>query len=309
MIEEGYQDIGCYLNPDLVSAGDLMVIGGSEGIGKTLLITHLALCLASGEPFFRLEVIEPIHTYLIQMELPYERFKKRHWPLIEHFKDRIKHTLTIHKDPRSIKVNNQFFNDIRDVGAKVVIIDPFTHVWGESYEQQSKAMTDLVDFARAEQVAFILTHHRRKVLGDQKAHRGTDSLLGSSHLKNQAATIALVSEIFEENDTVTTVFEFYKTRYTNKYASILKPRWLKLNKDTMMFEEEVVSPGARIQLAVGNSPEGELGFTEIQQRLACHPWVVNKYLKKLISEGKLRKHGKKYQNIIKGERIGERIGE
>lgn len=299
ILAEGYQDVGCYLQPDLVGAGDLMVIGGSEGIGKTLLVTHLAMCLASSEPFFRLDVTGPVHTYLIQFELPFERFKKRHWPLIEHFKDKVGNNLTIHKDPRNVKIDNRLFNDIRDVGARVVIIDPFTHIWGETYEQQSKAVKDLMDFCRTEQAAAILTHHRRKVgIGEQKAQRGTDSLLGSSHLKNQAATIALISEIYEDNNSITTVFEFHKTRYTNKYASILAPRWLKLNRDLMMFEEETASPAVKIQLAIANSLDGELGFTEIQDRLACHPWIIDKYLKKLISEGKVRKRGKKYCNAV-----------
>ncbi len=298
MLAEGYQDIGCYLQPDLVGAGDLMVIGGSEGIGKTLLVTNLALCLASGEPFFRLDITEPIHTYLIQFELPYERYKKRHWPLIEYFKDRVRHTLTIHKDPRNIRINTRLFNDIRDIGAKAVIIDPFTHIWGEGYEQQSRAVKDLMDFCRIEQIAVIVTHHRRKVgIGEQKAQRGTDSLLGSSHLKNQAATIALISEIYEENDSITTVFEFHKTRYTNKYASILAPRWLKLNKDNMMFEEEAVSPGVKIQLAIGNSLDGELTFTEIQERLGCNPSIVARYLKKMMGS-KVKKVGRKYRNMV-----------
>lgn len=300
MANEGYQDMACYLEPELLGPGDLMVIGGSEGIGKTLLVTHLALCLASGEAFFRL-ITKPVHIYLIQLELPYERFKKRHWPLIEHFKNRIRHTFTVHRDPRNLKINVRLFNEIKDVGAKVIIIDPFTHVWGEGYEQQSRAVIDLIDFCRTEQIAAIVTHHRRKVnIGEQRTQRGTDTLLGSGHLKNQAATIALVSEIHDEKDIITTVFEFHKTRYTNKYASILAPRWLRLNKDTMAFQEETASPGVRIELAITNSVEGELAFTEIQERLACHPWVVNKYLKKLIKEGKIRKHGKKYQNVVKG---------
>lgn len=299
ILQEGFIETPYYIEPKLLGPTDILIFGGDPGIGKTLEITHLACCLSSGENHHRLKIPNPVTTYLLQLELSYERWKERHWKLLQIFKGKMRKELIVEKQPERVPLS-KLFDHVRDIGAGVLIIDPWTDYWGQETKDQAKAMEQLKNFCRDEGVAAILTHHRKKAgYQELREHRGADSLYGSGALRRFASTIILMNMIDEE-DGLTTVLEFDKTRNTNRFQPILEPRWLRLDSETTMFKEQDVDVGAKIRLVIGNSVDGVLSFTEIRKALGCHQMVVTRWLKREIKQGHIQKVRGGYRNTIKG---------
>ncbi len=174
------------------------IMSGETGIGKSSLVTQMAIMFALGQPLFGFVPKRPLKVFMFQTE----NDERDMWekiesilenvvkPLnIEGYETTLKQNLLFEKEPCGLRGQN-FQDHVRKCGEKyhpdLVIVDPLYAYFGGDVCNQEKVSNWIRDFEKVcqkELFALLLIHHFGKPREDKKE----DSVYlasGSSELQN-----------------------------------------------------------------------------------------------------------------------------
>ena len=194
-----------FVREDIISDGILptecrMVVGALPKIGKTTLVTQLALELASGTPFLGLfDVDRPYPVQIIQQELSDEAYYERLILAKPNFGAIQTGFLSI-LNSRSLQIDTpagrgEIENYITSWRPRVVIFDPLYKIHSKNEDKASEmhsvlnVLDSLIDKYK---VAVILVHHLKKPTTD---FRGRSVDLGMSELRGSSSLAAWADSI------------------------------------------------------------------------------------------------------------------
>jgi energy-coupling factor transporter ATP-binding protein EcfA2 len=122
--------------PELVNnwvrVGDLTLLVGTSGVGKSTVALNLSLCLASGTKFLNFDVPNPEKVLYLDLEMGEYEFRTRLNILLPQFPEIVKdnfHWISLpNKDARSFKINNpkdkdQLWEMVEEIRPKLTVVD------------------------------------------------------------------------------------------------------------------------------------------------------------------------------------------
>jgi hypothetical protein len=195
---------------DIIAEGILpleskMVLGGQSFLGKTKLITQIALEIASGTPALGLFNIDrPYKTLLIQQELGEGAFHDRFVPAMG----------TIYNlQPGFLTIVNVFNLQVDDANGRanltrllqafhpeVLIFDPLYKIHTQDEDkasQMQRVFNILDDIIRDFHLSVIIVHHRKKAHIDPRGREidlGLSDLRGSGQISIWADSVLMLSK-------------------------------------------------------------------------------------------------------------------
>ena len=238
--------------------GTVMMMFGAASTWKTMNATHLAFCIARGEPWFGFRT-SPATVFIHQVELP---------KLL--MRDRI---VKYSNGSKNIAVSNLFFKtpeddvlldttfgiqslakDIEEVIRRcndpkllpVLILDPlYLHMAGHiSDEYEVKKFQRNINALRKKyNLTVIIVHHSRLSRVDNEGRvvdLGAEELMGSSYWNNWLDTIVRVKLVnpFAGSDTV--AFSFDKTRNAQNFLPGFTVKWHRANLVPEVIDRDIV---------------------------------------------------------------------
>lgn len=234
--------------PDLIedlipNGNELTLIAGRPGSGKTNLVLYMALCLATGTPFFGFATK--------QVEVTYIGFEGAETKLA----NRLEKIMKSFPDPgnnfhfeiiRPTKIDDSFVALIK--GSPLVIVDPLRYlVEGDFCRPQdaSNFLSKLKTVAITKNLCFVLCHHIRK----PQAHIRIDpddlyQLKGATEYVDAATTVMLFEKAKQKPGPKSKVATLEPPAVTHKlyFAKArdaigdIPPMELHFNQDKLLFE-------------------------------------------------------------------------
>jgi hypothetical protein len=157
--------------PELLAAGDRLVLTGSEGLGKSTLIRQLAVCAAAGLHPFKLTPADPRRVLVVDAENPkrimVERFSALQAAAARRSLPVTPGRLWIDRRPdgldlADVKDRRWLSQRVRTVKPDLLVIGPVykLYVGGETRREEDLArlVTSVLDDVRGES-ALVLEHH------------------------------------------------------------------------------------------------------------------------------------------------------
>src|SRR6516225_7263712 len=233
LLEQQPATTPCLVEPGLLPAQGILFIGGEPKVGKSLLVTNLALSLAAGSNRTGFPVPTARRVLICQFELPLPQFVSRLTVMRRSLGAAADHHLLVDtraaghllSAPQGLQ---HFLTAAQAAGAEVIILDPLysTHDQDENDTRAMAALCQaLLRLRDASRAALIVVHHVRKCIGRYEigsAFRGSSALhaVGDSYL--------LLTRPSPQFDTVELRFQF-------RYAAPLPPRLLGLDPHALWF--------------------------------------------------------------------------
>lgn len=159
-----------WIIPDMLAAGDRLILTGAEGAGKSMLLRQLGMCVAAGcHPFAR-HPIEPSRVLVIDAENPLGIMVRKFRGIRDSLRaggfetgDR----LLIHRAPGGLDLTKPEGRTIlrslcRMVGPDVIVIGPIYKLYVPSSERDevhARQVAAVLDEMRAEHNCAVLTEH------------------------------------------------------------------------------------------------------------------------------------------------------
>ena len=232
----------CFVEPGLLPVQGILFVGGEPKVGKSLLVTNLALALAAGSSRIGFDVPAARRVLVCQFELPTEQFAVRLAEMRKALGPAADANLFIDtraaghllSSPQGL---NHFLAAARAAAAEVIVLDPLysTHDQDENDTRAMAALCQtLLRLRDASRAALVIIHHVRKSVGRYEvgsAFRGSGALnaVGDSYmLVARAATAANAVEV----------------RFQFRYAAPRQPRLLTLDPKSLWFSSVGDSPTA-----------------------------------------------------------------
>jgi len=174
-----------------ITRGNIFVIGGQPGVGKSRAATDLAMAGVTGDPWFGLKIHAPFKTMIIQNENGRRRLMKeyRNRPMVDKANESI---LVSEPPPYGLSFGDKAFKEdleeaINNFKPDVVIIDP----WNATTKDDS--MSEYAEAFRLiqsvlpkgeDKPALGIVAHTRKPKSDEKRVGGSGMmhLLSGSHI-------------------------------------------------------------------------------------------------------------------------------
>ena len=269
----------CLVEPGLLPPQGILFVGGEPKVGKSLLVSNLALSLAAGSDRLGFPLPAACRVLVCQFELPIAQFVSRLATMRRALGPAADQNLFLDtratgqllSAPQGLR---HFLCAAQAAAAQVIILDPLYSAHDQD-ENDTRAMAalcqSLLRLREASRAALIVVHHVRKCIGRYEigsAFRGSSALhaVGDSYL--------LLTRPSPQFDTVELRFQF-------RYAAPQPPRLLQLDSSTLWFspagavpecprgpaapERRKVAP-ADVQLALS-----ELGaqarYTQLRQQI------------------------------------------
>src|SRR6516164_10677517 len=252
LLEQQPATTPCLVEPGLLPAQGILFIGGEPKVGKSLLVTNLALSLAAGSNRTGFPVPTARRVLICQFELPLPQFVSRLTVMRRSLGAAADHHLLVDtraaghllSAPQGLQ---HFLTAAQAAGAEVIILDPLysTH---DQDENDTRAMAALCqallrlrDVSRA---ALIVVHHVRKSIN---RHEIGSAFRGSSALHAVGDTYVLATRPSPQLPTLELRFQF-------RYAPPQQPRMLELNPQTLWFSsvsgpmQAKSNPGRKVEL-------------------------------------------------------------
>jgi hypothetical protein len=179
-----------YLVKGLLGAGEMGVIFGEPGCGKTFLALHLAHAVASGRTFFGHRVVQaPVIYAALEGEAG---FAKRLKALrTERREGEDQNVPGFHYIAQALPLgaDSSFVDDaiaaVREAGARLIVIDTLARAMAgldENSAADMGKMVGIIDLIRQQTGAAVLVvHHRGK--DRSRGARGSNALLGATDLE------------------------------------------------------------------------------------------------------------------------------
>lgn len=232
-----------WLVENLIPSEGFTAMTGTPSSYKSFLTEHLAICLASNQPFLNHFPVTKGAVLIIDKENPLsllqERFKKLG----------AKEDLEIYflQEPDYYKLQdeshlNWTINFIKEFKIKLVIIDSFVHIH-KGDENDSQAIAATFERLKLLPCAVVFIHHHRKTI---KFFTGTplESIRGSSDIAAEVESHLAVDQI---NNTLRIA------QYKNRRGELVKPFSVSpiITEDSVTFkyEGEITEEVSKIEQA------------------------------------------------------------
>jgi hypothetical protein len=250
----------CLIEPGLLPSQGILFCGGEPKIGKSILVTNLALALAAGSARTGFEIPAPRRVLICQFELPTEQFAAR---------------LSRMRQPLGAAADANLFIDTRAAGhllstpqglhhfiaaaqtaaAEVIVLDPLysTHDQDENDTRAMAALCQtLLRLRDASKAALIVVHHLRKSISRYEV--GT-AFRGSSALNAVGDSYVLLARPSAAPNVVELRFQF-------RYAAARQPKLLSLDPRTLWY-----APAGDVSLEA--RPRRKVEGADVEQALAA----------------------------------------
>jgi len=223
----------CLVEPGLLPPQGILFVGGEPKVGKSLLVSNLALSLAAGSDRLGFPLPAACRVLVCQFELPIAQFVSRLATMRRALGPAADQNLFLDtratgqllSAPQGLR---HFLCAAQAAAAQVIVLDPLysTHDQDENDTRAMAALCQsLLRLREASRAALIVVHHVRKCIGRYEigsAFRGSSALhaVGDSYL--------LLTRPSPQFDTVELRFQF-------RYAAPQPPRLLQLDSSTLWF--------------------------------------------------------------------------
>lgn len=215
--------------------GEYIAVAGRTGIGKTNLCLHLALCLATGTPFFGLKC-EKVYVALFIFEGGPSDLLKRY--------EKVKHNFPSHGRRlrfESLPISNP--QEMRDTifetakGCKVIILDPVKFIVSGDYLKPKDADKFIKIFKQR-----LIKHNMSAILTLPIKKPNEKSLIqpsdvyqmkGATEYADAATSVILVEKKSHRRSSDEVTLHFAKTRIASQELGKLD---LHFNRDRCIFE-------------------------------------------------------------------------
>jgi hypothetical protein len=252
--------------PSLVEPGLLPVqgigfVGGEPKLGKSLLVTNLALALAAGSNRIGFSIPTARRVLVCQFELPLPQFVSRLLVMRRGLGSAADHHLLVDTRAAGHLLSapqglNHFVLAARAAAAEVIILDPLysTHDQDENDTRAMAALCQaLLRLRDATRAALIVVHHVRKSITREEIG---SAFRGSSALHAVGDTYMLLTRPSPQLPTLELRFQF-------RYSAPQPPRLLKLDSQTLWFSSTGSAP-------VTQMPRYKVEPADVTQALATH---------------------------------------
>lgn len=296
-----------FIEPSLLPHQGILFVGGEPKVGKSLLVTNLALCLASGDSKLGFPIPKPARVLICQFELPPEQFAVRLLLMRHGVGAAADQRLLVdtHSFGKLLSTSQglaQFVQAARAAQAQVIVLDPL-YAAHDRDENDTHAMAalcqNLLHLREHSQASLIVVHHVRK-----SAHRseiGT-AFRGSSALHAVGDSYLLLSRSSPQGTELDLRFQF-------RYAAAPAPRRLCLDPQTLWFSPSAsaASNAPSKKRKVDNSdvqncfvePKSPLRFNQLRQELMkgaqCSNRTAQLAIQRACDEGAILRQGGLYR--------------
>jgi AAA domain len=221
------------VEPGLLPAQGILFVGGEPKVGKSLLVTNLALALAAGSDRLGFPIPTPRRVLICQFELPLAQFVSRLATMRRALGAAADQNLFVDTRAAGHLLSapaglNHFLAAAHAAAAEILVLDPLysTHDQDENDTRAMAALCQsLLRLRQASGAALIVVHHVRKSIGRDEIGR---AFRGSSALHAVGDTYLLVTRPSPQFNTVELRFQF-------RYAAPQPSRLLQLDPHTLWF--------------------------------------------------------------------------
>lgn len=262
------------VEPGLLPEQGIWFVGGEPKVGKSILVTNLALALAAGSGRVGFPIPSARRVLVCQFELPLPQFVSRLATMRRAFGSGADHQLLVDTRAAGHLLSapqglTHFILAAQASAAEVIVFDPLysTH---DQDENDTRAMTALCQallrLRDATRAALIVVHHVRKSISREEIG---SALRGSSALHAVGDTYMLLTRPSPQLPSVELRFQF-------RYSAPQPPRLLELDPQTLWFS--CAGSPAAVQVSrhkVGPadvrqalySCGGQLRYSELRERI------------------------------------------
>lgn len=188
-----------------LTRGDITVLAGVPGCGKSRLAVGLAVAGATGADWMGLPVHSPFRTLILQAENGIARLKSEFSDIDTGAVDLDEYLRVTPPPPYGLAFDSREFRDylrtaIEVFGAGVLVIDPWNRVVEDDKQKDYRAAIDAINEALpanpANKPAVVIVTHLRKQVAGEKRKRGRDLLseLSGSHFMASAPRCVFILE-------------------------------------------------------------------------------------------------------------------
>ena len=221
----------CLVEPGLLPPQGILFVGGEPKVGKSLLVSNLALSLAAGRDRLGFPIPAPRRVLVCQFELPVAQFVSRLAVMRRAMGAAADERLLVdtHAAGHLLSATQglgHFLEAAKAASAEVIVLDPLYSAHDQD-ENDTRAMASLCQsllrLRDASRAALIVVHHVRKSIG---RHEIGSAFRGSSALHAVGDSYVLLTRPSPQLAMVELRFQF-------RYAAA--PRLLELNPNTLWF--------------------------------------------------------------------------
>lgn len=250
----------CLVEPGLLPPQGILFCGGEPKIGKSILVTNLALALAAGSSRTGFQVPAPRRVLICQFELPTEQFAARLAQMRQPLGAGADANLFIDtraaghllSTPQGL---NHFLAAAQTAAAEVIVLDPLysTHDQDENDTRAMAALCQtLLRLRDASKAALIVIHHLRKSVSRYEVG---SAFRGSGALNAVGDSYVLLARPSADPHVVELRFQF-------RYAAARQPKLLSLDPKTLWFSSAGDAP-------VTVNPRRKVEGSDVEQALAA----------------------------------------
>jgi hypothetical protein len=223
----------CLVEPGLLPLQGILFVGGEPKVGKSLLVSNLALSLAAGMDCSGFPIPQPRRVLVCQFELPVAQFVSRLALMRRALGTAADERLLVdtHASGHLLSAGQglgHFVAAAKAAAAEVIVLDPLYSAHDQD-ENDTRAMASLCQsllrLRDAACAALVVVHHVRKSIG---RHEIGSAFRGSSALHAVGDSYLLMTRPSPQLTTVELRFQF-------RYAAAQPPRLLELNPHTLWF--------------------------------------------------------------------------
>jgi hypothetical protein len=233
----------CLVEPGLLPPQGILFVGGEPKVGKSLLVSNLALSLAAGVDRMGFPIPAPRRVLICQFELPVPQFVGRVAIMRRSLGAAADQHLLVDTRAAGNLLSaaqglNHFVVAARAAAAEIIVLDPLysTHDQDENDTRAMAALCQsLLRLRDASGAALVVVHHVRKTIG---RHEIGSAFRGSSALHAVGDSYLLLTRPSPQLSTLELRFQF-------RYAAAQPPRLLQLDSRTLWFSS-AGSPSATV---------------------------------------------------------------
>lgn len=283
-----------YIVENLITENTLTILAAASNAGKTLIATHLMICIAQGNKFLGLNT-EKTNIAYVDLEMFRDMFCLRISKQAKHIPDNIYYAdkiVDIKKDGEIDK----YIKLLKENNVGFLIIDSYSQLSMGADENSNSAnsllMKELYKFKQAG-ITTMLLHHKRKGNNDE----GLDSLRGGSSIGAGADTVLMLSRT---KDT-------YHLK-TVKHRLIPAEKWLDVRytykeNDSGMIEPLILKEGENISVQaqiISILAQGRQTTNNLQKEVKIAKKTLTDTLRNMVDIGILEQEPKEPKQ---GQRI------
>jgi hypothetical protein len=233
LVEQPAAAPACLVEPGLLPPQGILFVGGEPKVGKSLLVSNLALSLAAGVDRIGFPIPAPRRVLVCQFELPVAQFVSRLAVMRRAVGAAADERLLVDTRASGHLLSapqglGHFVQAAKAASAEVIVLDPLYSAHDQD-ENDTRAMASLCQsllrLRDASRAALVVVHHVRKSIG---RHEIGSAFRGSSALHAVGDSYVLLTRPSPQLATLELRFQF-------RYAASQPPRLLELNPNTLWF--------------------------------------------------------------------------